>query len=1446
MDSQILQDLSIKISKYFLEFLETDFKRQQAPKRRIVLQQDNGFKCGMRIAPYAELQKTLWNLLNKPVNEEIAFTFKPKAYLRQLSISLKLVLKEQVETITQDSVDAIKNELVNEAKKNLGDALADSEKWIESLKMVLLSEISTQIVRPMLSLIDEALSKQAYSQVDSIFNAEVDLIERIAKPMEEILTEVLARYAAKRDITELEEVCEERLNLDYIKKVLLEYFEMYASSDAFLEFRDIDTYATTAEGIQLYLYVGSIKYGSGTYPLFYIPIETEHDEIKKGYKLTISNHIYANKRAIEFILQELGERQSRQWLSPIQDRITYVESDKSIKSVLDPSIDRIQKAFGLLEEFELSDGPIKQLSDTNVSITNALHICAFEKSDEALLNDYEEMITLAKENEGEVFKLFEQIVGGVLTKNPVSIESLIDAQWESLSIDQRVMSDSPIPLNEEQTKIINAISHPEGKFIVVEGPPGTGKSHTIVAIAADCAFKNKSCLVLSDKKEALEVVQRKLAKTMNEVRGDSQFPNPLLRLGTEQANFRKLTSQQVLTQVKAYSKATNASHDRLTEERNSKRNSLKKSIQQTVRSFGNIKTQDIAIAQSLVIKINQTACFDLVSEVEEIYRVNPQFKIINEITNRDILKKQLNEIFQDGKAKFIKDVVNESRARAFTAKYHHRFNKHINKICTSFNKDSIEPISDLLFKYKSIKIPLIGYLFQGSKVASISNEIQKLGKFLIQIDLRKNSELMENLLSQSRTLISWMEESKEELENFERFFSQLVKRETQSNNFEDLLNLFKQLEIVNDNSFNGFLENNKNENAFSDLCIHLIDYCNRYQSIKKEFDDAPSFDYVGNKTEIERLNTTLMNSEVDSRLIGFMENSKADAKIIAKLIKDRQKFPENKFDAVKEAFPIIVASIREFGEFMPLKSDIFDVLVIDEASQVSVAQAFPALLRAKKVVVMGDSKQFSNTKSTNASNSLNEKYRSDLQSYFAREVSNEAAMLERLSYFDVKRSILEFSQMCSNYSIMLRKHFRSYQELISYSSKTFYGNQLQAIKIRGVPLNEVIQFTNVNEITDRIISTRSTNQTEAEFILAKCLEYLDDEKSPTIGIITPYTEQQTLISNLVANNSRYQELKSKLQLKIMTFDSCQGEERNIIFYSMVATDESDTLNYIFPPNLDNAEELIEDKLKIQRLNVGFSRAQEMIWFVHSKPIDDFKGSIAQALRHYSLVLNTNKATTADTDPLSPMESKVLEWLYASDFYQFYEEELEVLPQFPIGDYLKQLDPTYKHPAYKVDFLVTYTSEKGIVHIVIEYDGFEYHFKNDSEIDAGNHERYLNDSDIERQYTLESYGYKFIRINRFNLGKDPIRTLSDRLYRLVNQHFDNKPNELVASLQNQANSLLNKSAKMCPVCKQIKEHYQYFDQQLKDGQGGYGRNCIICKENTKIEPKVKNLNRRIWR
>src|SRR5207245_8850013 len=111
---------------------------------------------------------------------------------------------------------------------------------------------------------------------------------------------------------------------------------------------------------------------------------------------------------------------------------------------------------------------------------------------------------------------------------------------------------------------------------------------------------------------------------------------------------------------------------------------------------------------------------------------------------------------------------------------------------------------------------------------------------------------------------------------------------------------------------------------------------------------------------------------------------------------------------LKEAFPCIIAGIREFAEYVPLQQEIFEVVVIDEASQVSVAQAFPALLRAKKVVVLGDQKQFSNVKSANASIALNQGYLTDLELHFRASISTAADKIQRLKQFDVKNSVLQF------------------------------------------------------------------------------------------------------------------------------------------------------------------------------------------------------------------------------------------------------------------------------------------------------------------------------------------------------------------------------------------------------------------------------------------------------
>lgn len=399
---------------------------------------------------------------------------------------------------------------------------------------------------------------------------------------------------------------------------------------------------------------------------------------------------------------------------------------------------------------------------------------------------------------------------------------------------------------------------------------------------------------------------------------------------------------------------------------------------------------------------------------------------------------------------------------------------------------------------------------------------------------------------------------------------------------------------------------------------------------------------------------------------------------------------------------------------------------------------------------------------------------------------------------------------------------------------------LQALKIRSVPLDEVIRFSEVPLEGKR--ATRNTNEAEVDYIIEQLLELLEEAAPPTVGVITPFREQRTLLSKRLFGHLRGREFEDRLRLKVMTFDSCQGEERQIIFYSIVASPGNDALNHIFPVALDNAAESVEDKLKVQRLNVGFGRAQEMIWIVHSQPLEAFRGSIGQALALYANALNRREVTAEQIDPNSPMEVQVLDWLQKTPFVQAHGDAIEILPQFPVGEYLRQLDPTYQPPAWRVDFLITMQTDKGAVQIVIEYDGFQ-HFVKGKQVHVGNHERYLVEADVERQLTLESYGYRFLRINRFNLGRDPVQTLSERLYRMLEMAGAEPESSAVVAAVEQAQGLASKELKPCSRCGEIRDQAQFFDPSLKDGAGGFGRVCMPCKGEDAAKKSLVSTGRR---
>lgn len=1410
IDASAIADVAGHVARYFRDFLETDFKRRGMPRRRVQWQTDTGFRCGLRVADYPSMAHELWKLISRPIKEMQPLVVKPRGYTRTISSTMHTVIVAQIRQLPDTTITQVRAAVLASAQVTVASGREHPERWIDQQKDRLDEQVAEKIVTPLLQYFDGVLREQAYSLIDSLFAAESDLVARITAPLKFLLPSALSELLASGSPAALQKACDDGLQYSTVVQTLSKAFAEFQTADAYTELHDLATYVSTQDQLQLYLYLGVLGYEKRRYPLCYIPVQIGRDNSDSQYELSLDSHLLVNRRAIAYVVEQLAERAHREWVDPTSDRICYVAPEQSVYEVMQPIYRSVANACDLAGQTQFgSREPAARTSA--VSLAPLLSLNVYESSEDALLNDYEQILDELERGGSEIVDLFQGIVRGVLLENPQSIDELVEAEYDQLPITAHMVDDAPVPLNEEQRKILIAVRAHEGKIIVVEGPPGTGKSHTIAAIAADCAFRECSCLVLSDKAEALDVVEDKVTGVMSQARGERDFPNPVLRLGQRENNFSKLVSNQTMTQVKAYVRAAQAGLERLKSECQQATASLEKDIDATALAFESIALNDVTTWLALEQQVNAelpdlAGAFNVATNQDlatVLAEVSDQFQPLREYLGGVAPPRTYERIRRDALVcRFAKSHALQPLA-------------NFQRLDSGQNRE----LSNLIADFRALRQPLIGYLLRGSAVRALNANLNMLPT-RSPLDLRSQADE----LAAAVPLVHSLEQELGAIE--------------QATSLADVVAMLSRNMIPSSGSVvaermialgapstRDFLR--QLLNAPSSQLDRVLQFAQLGLKLRMAFQSAPDLDYPSRKRVIEQLNTALMNNRIDSRLVRFVEEHRADARAIAGVIRNRQKFPADKFAQVREAFPVIIASIRDFGEFMPLVPKLFDVVVLDEASQISVAQALPALLRAKKVVVLGDSKQYSNVKAAGARIDVNDKYKADLREVFRSKISQQADALERVSRFDIKCSILEFANLCASFAIMLRKHFRSYPELIDYSSQTFYGGQLQALKIRGVPLPDVIRFDQVS--ADPAPSDQSnTNPAEVQFILDSLIKLLDEDDPPTVGVITPFREQHTLITQRLFGHARGREFEDRLRLKVMTFDSAQGEERGVIFYSMVASLGHDALNYVFPADVHFDPDNVEEKLKVQRLNVGFSRAQEMVWFVTSMPIDSFHGAIGQALRHFHGILEQGEIVRGTTDPKSPMEKKVAAWLEECEFVRRHREQIEIIPQFPLGMYLRQLDPHYNHPAWKVDFLLTFQNSRSSISIVIEYDGFEYHFDERKSVHAGNYDRYMNGSDVERQLTLESYGYRFMRLNRFNLGTDPIQTISNKLQCLIRDADSEPTSDAANEIQRNAEGLINRMQKQCTRCNEIKPVSEFYDPALGDGRGGEGRVCMKCK------------------
>ncbi len=1441
------------VAAYFMDFLETDFHKRKLPKRSVKTRNNDNLLVGLSLQKYPSFHRKIVELIKDGFREENKIGISRGVYKTNLPKNLVELIKLQVGKISSAQINKTLDSIQSEIE-NLGTLHAEEHdvaltRSLESAEALL----RETLVTPFITQIEKPLQNLELGTDEDLFSLEEELSAILLRQIEGKIAECLNLLMAKSKVNigkELKSV----FPLDEVRVSILEFFENLQVADIYAELFEMERNKGILDKQEFYLYFGDIAYGNIRYPIFYLPFTLSRRE--ETFDVTFDSQIYINKKALEFIVQEINAQKGKKGtLESVTERIIYLGNPElNVFEMLQGIITEIGSFFELNAAINLSAKEHVVGKSQLVRVSNASYINLFDKSDEALVNDYEDILQQLDTEDSPLAEMFKVLIDDFINKNPIPCNPEVEDEWDAMPTSERLVPLSPIPLNSEQLQILSALAKDNCKYVVVQGPPGTGKSHTITAIIFDAILKNHSVLVLSDKKEALDVVEDKITSTMNKVRFDKNFQNPILRLGNTGSTYGAILAKATVENINAHFRATKKNFDEVEQNIDKLKNSLREDLEAEILAYGDIDINEIHELYDLEAGVQKYGalfdfdellnCDDAAADLDTL---KSSVLVIRDALNSVHTKTIFNACGLSADAVLTLAEIRESLIDiAQVSSVVERIKTETPNILEALScfktlsSGDAEKLGHYAEEYKALNKWLIGYTFNKKAVEKLDGQFTR--DFPLSSFDSPHSSI--DALVTSMNAILHLKAALEPISSGSKDLVTLAHKAMVQNDFSEglrasaslleaideiieALNVFPEtmLKLSIDLGKISEFHNNKLF-EISDLSFNqIVRFIGLKQKLNSEFSKIPELNYDEKKKSLEDLVTARATHLLDGRLINFCQNNKNDAEGLRNIIRTKQRFPKEQFAKLKEAFPCILAGIRDYAEYIPLEPGMFDLVIIDEASQVSIAQAFPALLRAKKVLILGDKKQFSNIKAAQARSDTNREYLNRISDSFRKNVSTDIAKTIKLEKFNIKTSILEFFQSICNYDIQLLKHFRGYKEIISYSNKYFYQNNLQVMKIRGKAIDNVIKFT-VLETKENTAPYPNTNTVEAEFVITELQRIRESGSNDSIGIITPHTNQQKLLTEMIYKLPEKDDYFEKMNLKIMTFDTCQGEERDVIYYSMVANKESDRLWGVFIKDLNNVDLEEEGQIKAQRLNVGLSRAKETMHFVLSKDIADFSGSIGEALSHYNFALQEAKKErdVAETDHNSKMESEVLNWFYQTKFWQEHRDSIEFIPQFEIGKYLKQLDHTYSHPNYKVDFLLTYCDSSHREHkIIIEYDGFQEHFTDTELVNEFNYQDYYSSDDLYRQKVLESYGYKFLRINKFNIGKNPIETLDSRI--AVFLKVSRSQNPLLLNIRETVSGLQNGEMKECPKCKEVRNQSDFKDASLITG---YGRFCKMCK------------------
>lgn len=273
----------------------------------------------------------------------------------------------------------------------------------------------------------------------------------------------------------------------------------------------------------------------------------------------------------------------------------------------------------------------------------------------------------------------------------------------------------------------------------------------------------------------------------------------------------------------------------------------------------------------------------------------------------------------------------------------------------------------------------------------------------------------------------------------------------------------------------------------------------------------------------------------------------------------REKLGQIDGERIADALPLWVGTLRDIDDLLPRTPAMFDLVIVDEASQVDQVSGAPAMLRARRAVVVGDPRQL-----RHVSFLSDESIRSAIDAQQLTDATDIGLLdVRRLSLFDLAASAAP--------TIMLAEHFRGAPHLIGFSARHFYGGGVSIATMH--PRNHDRDCIDV----DFVAGTRDddgVNVAEIDRVVAIARERLTAARASgepvRLGIVTPFRAQADAIEQRIVDEFSLDDIDA-LALRAGTVHGFQGCERDLVIISLVLSADSppSARTFVSDPNLFN-------------------------------------------------------------------------------------------------------------------------------------------------------------------------------------------------------------------------------------------------------------------------------------